>query len=339
MFTTDTRAEQFLTQMGARFEYCSGLLLPTGFAPGWDSENLGRPVAVRDDAVLQYAELMSQGSAAPAPILLATDSGLRVLDGVQRLSAAQLQEITRVAGYVVTTDSVDTIAAIRVLANARMQGRAEPAEWSRRRAVEVLVIDRGMTAAEVAKMGGWKKADINRLAEAITVQSLVSQHGGPVLPDAMLSEVGARVGGTLERASQPTVALLHALKASKMATGDCVPLLDRFFQPLPQHCKNPYREYENRLEEIKADSEVEARLCGRKSVQLPADVVLLRELKAATTTASRIQQSGEAIRNADEYFRITKNIIEILKSMSPHKKAAAVRVPADLWGKHHVKGN
>ena len=185
MFTTDSRTENFLTALGVQFKYVNGILLPKDFVPEWSSENIGRPVAVREDAVIEYAALMEQGSAAPAPILHRTERGQRVLDGVQRLSAAELNGTTRISAYVVETDSGDMLSAIRVLANSRMQGRAEPAEWTRRRAVEVLVVERGLSHAEVARMGGWKAFDIQRIADAIELQRRITSSGGPDLPDLM----------------------------------------------------------------------------------------------------------------------------------------------------------
>ena len=92
MFTTDSRTENFITALGVKLEYRNGLKFPDDFATGWNTENIGRPVAVREDAVIEYATLMEAGSAAPAPILCESENGLRVLDGVQRLSAEELQQ-------------------------------------------------------------------------------------------------------------------------------------------------------------------------------------------------------------------------------------------------------
>lgn len=69
MFTTDSRTENFLTAFGVKYEYANGILLPGDFASGWNTENIGRPVAVREDAVIEYATLMESGSPAPAPKL------------------------------------------------------------------------------------------------------------------------------------------------------------------------------------------------------------------------------------------------------------------------------
>ena len=55
--------------------------------------------------------------------------------------------------------------------------------------MEVLVVGRGMSAAEVAKMGGWKPADVKRIAEAIELQSRICHFGGPELSDATKQKI------------------------------------------------------------------------------------------------------------------------------------------------------
>jgi len=332
MFTTDSRTENFLTAIGVKYEYRNGILFPDQFAKGWDTENIGRPVAVREDAVIEYATLMEAGSAAPAPILCETKNGFRVLDGVQRLSASELQQETRVSAYVVMTDSEDSLSSIRVLANARMQGRAEPAEWTRRRAVEVLVVERKMSAVEVAKLGGWKAADVKRIADAIAMQEQITIAGGPELSDAMLSELKPHLQshGILEKAAAPVVGFLQTLKQSRMSAADATPYIDSFFASLPKS-SNPFKAYSDRLHEIHEDPEIKTRLTGRQATELPKDVVLLRTLKTAETVLEHILTHGERVANVDEFFRIIDRITRKLKAIAPNKQPQSVRVPADMW--------
>jgi hypothetical protein len=310
------------------------LLLPDDFAKGWNTENIGRPVAVREDAVLEYATLMEAGSAAPAPILCKTEDGLRVLDGVQRLSAAELQQTTRISAYVVSTDNEDSLASIRVLANARMQGRAEPAEWTRRRAVEVLVVSRGMSPAEVAKMGGWKASDIKRIADAIELQQKISNAGGPEFPDTMLAELRPHLQTqtAIDQASLPVIGFLQTLKQSRMSVTDAAPYIAGFFASLPKSA-NPHKVYSERLEDMHADPEIKSRITGRQITELPKDVVLLRTLKTAETVLDHILTHADRVPNVDEFFRIMDRITRKLKSIAPNKPQQEVRVPADMWSK------
>lgn len=135
MFTKDSRTENFLTQMGVEFRYTNAIKF-SDLSKDWGERNLARPVPKRDEAIIEYASLMDSGSAAPAPILHKGPNGHEILDGVQRIAAAELAGYTNLAAYVVECDSLNVITAIRVLANARLQGRPEPPEWTRRRAVE-----------------------------------------------------------------------------------------------------------------------------------------------------------------------------------------------------------
>lgn len=334
MFTTDSRTENFLTTFGVKFTYTNGVLFPVDFVTGWDKENIGRPVAVREDAVIEYAALMEQGSAAPAPILHRTATGLRVLDGVQRLSAEALVGSTRISAYIVETDSEDMLAAVRVLANARMQGRAEPAEWTRRRAVEVLVVDRRLSCAEVAKMGGWKVADVQRIASAIQLQRRIESVGGPELPDVMLAVLDPYLqeNNSLEQAAQPVTGLLHTLKKSRISAADAESYLSQFFKPLPRG-SNPHKVLAERLQEIHDDPEMIARITGRQTAALPRDVVLLRELKSADTTLDGCLLAGDRIPNVDEFFRLVDRIKDKLRKLAPNKQPTTARVPADMWSR------
>jgi hypothetical protein len=335
MFTTDNRTENFLTQLGARFEYRNSIKLPSEFAEGWGTDNIGRPEPVRDEAVLEYASLMESGSAAPGPVLIKTPGGYRVLDGMQRLHAAVLQDTTRISAYVVMTDSPDLIAMIRVLANARLQGRAEPAEWTRRRAVEVLVVQQGMTATEVASLGGWKSSEIQRIACAIELQDRITNIGGPEMPDNILSKLSPHLqaGGPLEQAQEPVIAFLHTIKKAKMSCQMSEPFIEEFFTPVKQR-SNSHEQFRERLKELHGDPEIHARLTGRRKIDCPKDVTLLKELKAANTTLDDILTTGHAVNNVDEFFRLLEKIRSKLQSVSRNPEGQKARVPADMWSKY-----
>jgi hypothetical protein len=320
MFTSDSRTENFLTSLGIKFEYRNGILLPKDFVKGWDKDNLGRPVPVREDAVFEYAALMEGGSPAPATILHETENGYAVLDGVQRLSAAELRQETRISAYVVITNADDSLAAIRVLANARMQGRAEPAEWTRRRAVDVLVVQRDMSVSEVAKMGGWKPGDVKRIADAIRMQNRILAVGGPELSDAILVELKPYIesGSLLESAKDPLINFMKGIKQARLSASDSIDYIASFFQPLPKN-SNPYKTYVERVELFQADPEIHARITGRRTTELPKDIVLLRALKTAETVADQLIAHGEKIKNVDEFYRIMNNISRKLKAFNGKK--------------------
>lgn len=331
MFTSDSRTETYLTQMGVQFAYSNSVKF-AHLKPGWDTHNLARPVPKREDAIMEYAALMESGSPAPATILHRTPDGFDVLDGVQRLAAAELNSYSQLSAYIVDSDSDDMVAAIRVLANARLQGRAEPGEWTRRRAVEVLVVGRGMTFGEVAKMGGWRPADIERIADAILWRERIHSVGGPTLPDNMLSMLSQyTTEQQLEKTPKPIASFLHDLKKTQLACSDAEPYVDEFFAPITKQ-SNAHKIYTARLESFRAEPEVHTRLMGRKRSELSSDVHLLRTLKSAVTVLNGIAEDGEQLPYVDEFYRLLREIETKIKAVAPRRpEAKTANTPADRW--------
>lgn len=331
MFTKDTRTETFLTQMGVDFRYTSRVVL-TDLSNRWDKENLSRPVPLREDAILEYSMLMDSGSLAPAPILHSTNDGYCILDGVQRISAAVLSGSIKLSAYIVTCDSDDLLAAIRVLSNARLQGRPEPPEWTRRRAVEILVIQRHLSVEEVARMGGWRVSDIKTIARALDWNAAILASGGPQLPDNMIDVVSQCVSKTdLETAAKPTSEFLQVIKSARFSVVDATPFIQEFFAPVGKSNKR-HKILSERLAAFKSEPEVQVRICGRKSPGIPKDVNLRRTLKAVVTVLEEIEQSGDPLLYVDEFFKLLKDIDKKLHTLSKkYPKAIEVKVPADRW--------
>lgn len=332
MFTPDTRTETFLTMMGVKWKYSNDLRWKD-LKPHWETFNLARPVAVRDKAVEQYAELYKAGSQPPAPILLRTTDWIDVLDGVQRLVMAQLCDATSFSGYCVDCDSPKVVLSIRLLANTRLQGHAEKPEWSRRQAVEKLVVDAGLSEKEVAAMGGWRVSDVATIANNIRWSRQIAKIGGPDnLSDTMLSEViEAAKGCDLSKASKPISKFLHLLQSSRMSSEDAQPYIESFFAPVTKESK-AYDKYTERLASIEDAPEIQARIKGRRGVQLSSDVNLRRALRTCASILDDIISSGEELVYLDEFFGLVTQLHEKLHQMSSrHQKAKKVRVPADMY--------
>jgi len=122
-------------------------------ANGW--ANLGRGTSKDEDAILEYASRMENGSAAPAPILWEQPEGYVVLDGVQRNCPSAVNGATRIAtAYICLINDNLLSQTIRILANNCLSGRVESPEWTRSQIVRVLVIEGGMSIEEVARRSG-----------------------------------------------------------------------------------------------------------------------------------------------------------------------------------------
>jgi len=313
MFTTDSRTETYLTQMGVKYEYKNGITFRE-LKGGWEVRNIARPVSQRQNAILEYALLMEQGSPAPAVILHVTGQGFEVLDGVQRLSAAQVAETTEFSAYVVTCESDNLVTAIRLLANARLQGHQESPEWTKRQAVEHLVIQRGMSCAEVAKMGGWRESDVNRLAEVMDFGFKLRCIGAPQLPDVIVDSIRQKTSiDAIRKAPQPVSEFLYASQRAKFASSDLEPYLTDFFAPYAGH--SWHEEFTGRLEDFLNTEEAQVRLHGRKGQPLSHDVNLRRALRAVITVLDGIKCSGQQLSYIEEFQQLVNTISKKLKEV------------------------
>jgi hypothetical protein len=335
MFTKDNRTENFLTSLGASSEY-TNRGTPDKLFPKWDKENMGRPKGfpIREEAVLEYAALSESGSPAPAPICHVRDDGLwGVLDGIQRLTAAFFNGETKFSAYLVTSDSKDLLLTIRVLANARIQGHQEPMEWTKRKAIQVLIVERGMSPEEVARCGGWQVKEIIKLVKVLDWGFKIRAIGGPELPDTMIEVVSKYLPKKeLTAAAEPIAEFLNTVKAAKFSANDAEPYVHKFFSPIGKPSKR-HEIYAGRLENFNNDPEIQTRILGRRGFAMKRDVVLMRTLKSADTVLDEIIADSDDIPYVDEFFRILKGIDKKLKSVSPNKSAKTARVPADMWSK------
>jgi hypothetical protein len=278
-------------------------------------------VAVRDDAVLEYATLMDGGSPAPAPILTLTEHGHDVLDGVQRLVAGETCNYTKLSAYIVICDNPDLVMAIRVLANARLQGRPEPPEWTKRRAVEVLIVERGLSPVEVGKMGGWRPADLEKTARILGWQQTIRGIGGPDNLSDVMTEVIASKTTQEDIGKEPKVIaeFLTVLKASQLSAADAEPYVGEFFRVIPK-INRAHHVYKERLETFKDDPEIITRITGRRITSMSHDVNLRRLLRAANTVLDEIAAAGEPVPYADEFFQLISQLREKLHKVSKNKK-------------------
>jgi hypothetical protein len=313
MFTTDNRTETFLTQMGVPYQYTNNVSFGS-LRRGWESRNIARPTPQRQNAILEYALLMEQGSPSPAVILHKTEQGLDVLDGVQRLSAAQVSAATVISAYVVRCDSDNLVTAIRLLANVRLQGHQESPEWTKRQAVDHLVIQRGMSCAEVAKMGGWREADIRRLSEVMDFGFKLRCIGAPNLPDVLVQSIREKINiEQIHKAPQPVVEFLSTSQRANFATTDLEPYLGDFFAPYPGHNWN--EEFSTRLQDFLSSEEVQVRLHGRKGQPLAHDVNLRRAMRSVITVMDGIAKSDDKLSYVEEFQQLANTIMKKLKAL------------------------
>ena len=130
-------------------------------------------------AVREYGTLMDRNSATPAPLVWKSNGVYRVLDGLQRLLAAESRKMTSFSAYIVDTDSPAMVLKIRVFSNYRLQGGyQESSDWTLEQAVMLLVNDGSMTVEEIAELGDWTNSQVRDKKQVIDFRLAVRGVGG-----------------------------------------------------------------------------------------------------------------------------------------------------------------
>lgn len=321
MFTTDSRTEKFLDWLGVKWRYTNDMAFRF-IASDWETKNLGRSQLKVDKAVSEYGTLMDRGSAAPAPILWLNPAIDRheVLDGMQRLLAERERNPATFSAYVVETDSPAMVKKIRVFANYRLQGGyQESAEWTLQQAVVLLISEGTMTVEEVAEMGGWSVAAVRDKKECLDWGFKIRCIGGPEkLPDTMIRVIAKCSQLTdFDSAGAPVADFLNDIKRMRVSTEEAEPYVDEFFSVARGKGKL-HEQFADKLEEFRSDDEVITRLADpsrRRHQPMTAEGRLLRALKAALTTAEKVQASGERIPYVAEYLQVVNKIDKVLKQI------------------------
>lgn len=321
MFTKDSREENFLTLHGASWKYRDDITFKM-LALNWQDKNNGRPRPKVEDAMIEYGMRMQGGSAAPAPILLSRDDGtLDVLDGVQRLGGAELIGVTVFPAYVVTA-SESMAMRLRVLANHCLIGDHGPdAAWNRAQAVGLLVIDGGMSTAEVALLGGWKKEDLDKERQYQEYSFAIRCIGGPEqLTKGVVENVAAYASiDTIKKAPKPTAEFFHDLKRGRFSNGDSKPHVKKFFDGTEKRKVQLHELFNDRLQEFRNEREVQTRLEGRTPTRRNPDVKLRATIKAAVTMTEDFIRDSVEILYVEEFYHMLNQVRDNLQKIAKRK--------------------
>lgn len=325
MFTTDSRAENFIDSVGGKFRYTNDMKFSL-LTPDWRDANLGRSQVRIDGAVLEYGSLMDKGSAAPAPILWKNKTGRHeVLDGIQRLLAEWDRHPLTFSAYIVDTDSKAMASKIRVFSNYRLQGGyQESAEWTLSRAIEVLVGGGAMSLEEVADIGGWSLATVRDKKQNMDYGDAIRNIGGPAkLPDSIVRIVAKNAPRSdFADASKPLCEFFSAIKKMRLSAEEAEPHIEGFFA-VPRHKGKLFSQFTEKLAEFHKDEEVATRLADptrRRYQPITPEGRLMRSLKSSLTTARRIQDKGDKIPYVAEYFQVLSQTHKVLRQIETQSR-------------------
>lgn len=320
MFTTDSRTEKFLDVIGAKWQYVNDVSYSM-LASNWAQENLGRSQARVEKAVEEYRTLMDRGSAAPAPIIWKNPSGeYVVLDGAQRIAAAESRNPTIFSAYVVQTDSEAMAKRIRVFANYRLQGGyQESAEWTLERAITLLVATGQMSVEECADFGGWSISQVRDKAQVVDFRLSIQGVGGPErLPDSIVRLVAKHAAKEDFAAAPVAIAkFTNAVQRMRLSADEADPYIEQFFAVARSKPKL-FEQFQDKWAAFSDEDGVQARLADPTRTRyqpMTAEGRVLKSLRASLTTTQRVLDAGESICDMAEYFHVVNQIRTALQQI------------------------
>jgi len=325
--TKDTRVEGLLKRLG---KYGSLVIQKkTGckfddLKPGWDQRNMARPSSKVREAIATYRQQMDAGSKAPPTILRVTTLGYEVADGIQRLCASHERGEKTFPAYVIKCDEL-MARKVRLLSNHVLQGYAEKPEWTRRQAVQIIIIEDGGTAADLAEISGWSIKAIEEDERFLRCQFKIKQAGGPEMTKGTVLDIAeATKPIDFEVAGGPIAAFCETVRNAKLSNGEAKPFVQKVFRDLNRKDrKNLHRQIARRVEKFQDDDEVKIRLPdGRRQKSPRADETkLLQVLKAARTVTEEFCRTKAKFRYMEEYFQVHGQTGKNLKTIAKHSKA------------------
>lgn len=310
MFVKDERTDAFIKRFGVIWRY-SNKVAWDQLIPNWRQVNLGRSRAKVEDAVLEYASREEKGkSFPPAPILWAKESGWQVLDGVQRLFAQELLGVKEFSAYLVTTDSDLLAHKIRVFANQQLNGgHCDEPQWTKRQAIQILVIDGGDSLAEVARIGGWELPGMEEDLRYLETNFKLRCAGAPegMFKGIVLAIADQLNPDDLKKAPKPIAEFCRDLKRGRFGNGESAPYVNAFFTAERKR-GNLHEQFTENLERFHKDKEVKTRLEGRAPSRRNADVKLRSVLRSVLTVTEELVAAEEEIVYLDEFFQLLNQI-------------------------------
>jgi len=242
---------------------------------GWNVQNLGRPdgQAKVVEAIDSYANMMVEGSAAPAVIVRKTPRGFDVLDGCQRLHANEKTGSTHFAAYIIKC-SDETARKIRFAANLRLN-TAAPVDslFVLRSLIDEFMVRGSDSARDIADVTGRRESEIEKLykrRQAYTWVATAFQAdkgtAGPELKDALLDTIAdkAQVDDFTGDHSKVVVKFIDQLSACRFRNGDAIHHTEQFFGIKRIGSKNRSTQFRSKQRSFENDPIVHSRLHGGK---------------------------------------------------------------------------
>lgn len=334
-FAEDSRFTNWITRMGVQFIYREGLRFDE-LQPDWNTTNQGRPDSTPMDQGLieKYASAMEQGAIFPSPIIAPDVTGrYEVLDGLQRLNAANQNGQTLFNAYIIKSDNPSVRASIRICANSVLNGTPPSQEWTISKIVDVLYEQFRYSAVDCANWSGQpvKKIqeeidarDVARWLRTFSVDTTVKPANQKTFRVALsnLSPITTR-----QHITKELPACVKALQAVKANNDEAVHLLTECFNFKPIHGVAYGQQFQKKVDEVMSRPEIRARLSGSRTMH-PVDNVM-RALASAITTMRKAAK--------EKYHADQSQATQIIELLAESQSLARQIVPSHLWPEVVVK--
>lgn len=327
-FTVDTKIENWLKQRGVRYDYREGVRMEE-LMPNWFLVNQGRhDSAPKDDSLIEkYAGAMDNGSLFPSPIAAKTAQGLEVLDGCQRLCAAELCGQTMFNAYIVKTDNPVIRASIRVCANSILNGTSPSQDWTISKIVDVLYEQHSLSVVDCAQWSGQPEKKIQIEVDSRDFARWLRVHGVDTAKkpanQKLFLAAGARLAPLLTRAklTKELPTLVRQLQSVKANNDEAIHMLTECLDVQQAKGVELAQQVGSKIRSVFERPEIQARMSGPRSLH-PVDNVVRAMASALTTMRSAAGDNHHA--DADQ----GKQIIDMLEQM---RRFAKRIVPKHDW--------
>lgn len=324
-FAQNSMLEGWLQRMGVPFEYKQGLHFDE-LAKDWNVINHGRPDGhPKEEAlIVRYADSMQAGAVFPAPVIARKADGYEVLDGCQRLCAADLNGQKIFNAYEVKSPSPAIRESVRICANTVLNGTSPPQEWSIGKVVDVLFEQFRFSVTDCHLWSGFPEKriqeevdsrDARRWMEAKSID--VSKK--PANQKLFQAAIAAIPSKMREEAPSQIKLIIENCQAAKANNSEAVSLVKECTDIKPKHGVHIKTQLKSKIEEVFGRTEIKSRMQVKTS-QHPVDNAI-RALTGALT----------ALRNAQSYhadYAQAKSMVElIIECRSFCKKI----VPREQW--------
>ena len=273
----------------------------------------------------EYALMMERGSPAPAVILIAKRNRYVVLDGVQRLSAAELFDCTSAAAYVLNSKtSPQKEHIVRITANARINGQHTPDKhFMLEQAVKILYGQDGLSESEIAKALARSVEDVRKEIRYQKTSMLMKQAGyaGKLVGRKWFAATLGKYAQADDwsKAPAPLKAMCETMEECKFRNGESEHLIESFFEVKRVARKDRHAQFTMKMNELRSHPEVRRRLSG-KSSKTPIEK-LMPSLRGAATVVQQIVDRKLMIVDNEFAAHVAEVLREIyvgLKKATPH---------------------